>query len=36
VPGVALYSEVNFIDEDNETTIDNDGTVFMLGASAAF
>jgi predicted porin len=35
-PGLALYSEVNFIDEDNDSTVDNDGTVFMLGASASF
>ena len=37
VPGMALYSEVNWIDESNNpTTLDNDGTVFMLGASASF
>lgn len=34
-PGLALYSEINFIDEDVAAT-DNDGTVFMLGASASF
>ena len=35
-PGLALYTEINFLDEDNDSTFDNDGTVFMLGASASF
>jgi predicted porin len=46
-PGLAIYSEVNFIDEDGVafltagpndpgTATDNDGTVFMLGVSASF
>jgi outer membrane protein OmpU len=35
-PGLALYSEINFIDESNDSAVDNNGTVFMLGASASF
>jgi hypothetical protein len=35
-PGLALYSEFNFIDESTDAGPDNDGTVFMLGASVSF
>ena len=47
-PGLAIYSEINFIDEDVDSlsrdddgnpgpaNLDNDGTVFMLGVSASF
>jgi predicted porin len=35
VPGASIYSEIDFISEDNDTT-DNDGTVYMIGTKVAF
>jgi len=34
-PGASIYSEINFIDEENDT-IDNDGTTYMIGTKVSF
>ena len=35
-PGVSIYSEIDFVAEESNTNLDNDGTVYMIGTSVSF